>query len=307
MTERTYTEEIRRFNRHYANMLGKIDQRIYGKPYLLSEVRVIAELYEKKDATATEIREKLGIDRGYMSRMIQKFEEENIISKKQASTDKRQFLIQLTDYGEKVHQGLVDDANREVGNIIGALNAQQVDRLTSAMRTVESLLNFEQAEVPRVIIRPYQPGELGYVSYLHGALYSKTYQFGAIFEYYVMKGLAEFMMDSSGGELWIAEVDEEIAGAIAITRSSEDTAQLRWFVLDERFQGLGIGHKLMDFALAFCRTQHYRHVFLWTVSILETARHLYGKYGFTLTEQKANNDWTEDELLEERWDLELGS
>ncbi|MCP2034654.1 DNA-binding MarR family transcriptional regulator/GNAT superfamily N-acetyltransferase [Planomicrobium sp. HSC-17F08] len=298
-------EEIRRFNRHYANILGKIDQEIYHKPYPLSEARVLAELYGKTGITATEIREKLGIDRGYMSRIIQKFEDDKLIAKKQAPSDKRQHLLHLTNYGEKVHLALVDEANKEVAKMVGSLTSHQLDQLTSAMHTVEKLLTHEAAQAPRVRIRPFQPGELGYVSYLHGRLYKKTYGFSELFEYYVMKGLSEFLMDRQGGELWIAEVDGEIAGSIAIARVDGHTAQLRWFVLDDRFQGQGISKSLMDTALAFCQAQNYRHIFLWTVHILEAARHLYSKYGFECTEQKPNAEWTSQELIEERWDLEL--
>ena len=307
MADLTKIEEIRRFNRHYANILGKVDQKIYHKPYPLSEARVLAELYGKTGITATEIREKLGIDRGYMSRIVQKFEDDKLIAKKQAPSDKRQHLLHLTGYGENVHLGLVGEANKEVAKMIASLTPKQLEQLTGAMHTVEKLLNHEAPQAPRVHIRPFQPGELGYVSYLHGRLYKKTYGFSELFEYYVMKGLSEFLVNRQGGELWIAEVDGEIAGSIAIARAEGHTAQLRWFVIDEQFQGLGIGKSLMDTALAFCRTQNYRHVFLWTVNILEAARHLYGKYGFERTEQKPNAEWSEQELIEERWDLEMDS
>lgn len=126
-----------------------------------------------------------------------------------------------------------------------------------------------------------------------------------MFEYYVMKGLAEFLINSEGGELWIAEVDGKMAGSIAITKSKDQVSQLRWFILDERYHGLGIGKKLMDTAINYCKQQGYKHVFLWTVSVLGAARHLYQKYQFRLTEEKQNYEWTGSKLVEERWDLEL--
>ncbi|WP_084544146.1 GNAT family N-acetyltransferase [Paenisporosarcina indica] len=156
-----------------------------------------------------------------------------------------------------------------------------------------------------VTIRPFEAGDLGYVGHLHGTLYDKTYGFGPMFEYYVMKGLTEFMIDNDGGELWVAEVNGKVVGSIAITKSTDTEAQLRWFVLDEEFHGRGIGKKLMETALNFCAEQNYQHVFLWTVNILEVARHLYSKYNFTLTEEKPNDEWTGTTLLEERWDLDL--
>lgn len=171
------------------------------------------------------------------------------------------------------------------------------------METIEAI--FSHANQAEVAIRPFQPGDVGLVAHLHGRLYANTYQFGPIFEYYVMKGLTEFLLNNDGGELWVAEVNGKIVGSIAITKSTDTTAQLRWFVLDEQYHGLGIGKHLIETALHYCKVQKYQHVFLWTVSILEAARHLYQKYHFVKTEEKANDEWTGTTLMEERWDLEL--
>jgi len=164
----------------------------------------------------------------------------------------------------------------------------------------------ERTDLAEVTIRTFEPGDIGYVGHLHGQIYAKTYGFGRMFEYYVMKGLSEFMIHNDGGELWVAVVNGKVVGSIAITKSTDDKkAQLRWFVLDEEYHGRGIGKKLMETALSFCEEQNYKHVFLWTVNILETARHLYGKYNFRLTEEKPNEEWTGSLLIEERWDLTL--
>lgn len=297
-------EEIRKFNRFYANVLGKIDQEIYQQPYPLAEARVLSELHAQKGATASEIREKLGLDRGYISRMLQKFEDSELIFKQQSADDKRRILLGLTEKGEEIHQQLVKNANLGVSKMVAALSERDLLKLTAAMETIESLLQAQQ--VPdKIIIRPYGPGDAGYIAHLHGTLYGNTHQFSHDFEFYVVKGLAEFMADPSGGQLWIAEVNGVVAGSIAIAKAGDHTAQLRWFIMDEEFQGLGIGKILMETAIDFCREQGYQHVFLWTVNILEAARYLYSKYGFKLIEQKMNTDWTADELTEERWDLEL--
>lgn len=145
------------------------------------------------------------------------------------------------------------------------------------------------------------------MAYLHSTLYNKTYQFSDSFKYYVLKGLTEFMMNREGGELWKAEVSGETAGSIAITKASDNSAQLRWFALEERYQGVGIGKQLMDTAMEFSCTQQYQHVFLWTVNRLGAARVLYERYGFTLTEEKPNHEWADGEVVEERWDLDMAA
>lgn len=300
-----YVEKIRKFNRFYANVLGKIDQEIYNQPFPLTEARVITEINYRNGCNATEVREKLGIDRGYMSRIVQRFEEENIIIKKQSTEDKRQYSLFLTQYGKEVFNDLVENANNGVDKKIQNLSKKHLTELVQSMESIESIYSNENDSSLVVSIHPFQPGDIGYVAHLHGRLYAKTNKFGRIFEYYVMKGLTEFMIDTDGGELWVAEVNGEIVGSIAITKSSDNVAQLRWFVLNENFQGLGLGKKLMEHALNFCKAQNYQHVFLWTVSTLDTARYLYKKYNFRLTEEKPNEEWTGEQLIEERWDLDF--
>ncbi|MCM3168577.1 bifunctional helix-turn-helix transcriptional regulator/GNAT family N-acetyltransferase [Peribacillus frigoritolerans] len=305
MESNNYVEKIRKFNRYYANVLGKIDQEIYNQPFPLTEARVITEINYRNGCTATEVRENLGIDRGYMSRIVQRFEDENIIIKKQSTEDKRQYSLYLTEFGENIYKDLVENANRGVDKMIDNLSNGDLSKLVTSMERIESIYSEERSSHSEVLIRPFQPGDVGYVAYLHGNLYDKTYKFGQMFEYYVMKGLTEFMIDTDGGELWIAEVNGEIAGSIAITKFSDTVAQLKWFVLNENYQGMGIGKKLMETALNFSKEQNYQNVFLWTVSTLETARHLYKKYNFRLTEEKPNEEWTTTKLIEERWDLIL--
>ncbi|MFB7140219.1 GNAT family N-acetyltransferase [Gottfriedia sp. NPDC056225] len=300
-----YIEKIRKFNRHYANVLGKIDQEIYNHPFPLTEARIITEINENSGCTASDIIGKLGIDRGYLSRITQRFEDENIIEKIQSPEDKRQYSLHLTNKGKDIYCKLVEDANIGVEKMIKSFSHDQIKELVLSMETIESIFSLTNSNSTEVSVRPFIPGDVGYVAYIHGKIYSTTFQFGRVFEYYVMKGLSEFLMNSEGGELWVAEVNGEIVGSIAITKANESVAQLRWFVLDERFQGLGIGKKLIETALNFCKENQFEHVFLWTVSTLGAARYLYKKYGFTLTEEKPNFEWIGSELIEERWDLAL--
>ncbi|WP_419877134.1 bifunctional helix-turn-helix transcriptional regulator/GNAT family N-acetyltransferase [Brevibacillus centrosporus] len=300
-----YVEKIRKFNRYYANVLGKIDQEIYNPSFPLTEARVITEIHYSPGCTATEIREKLGVDRGYMSRILQRFEEEQLILKKQSLEDKRQYALFLTEKGTSVFEELVDRANRGVDKMIQNIPETDLTKLVSSMETIVTIYTKEQASPVTVTIRPFQPGDVGYVAFLHGRYYSQNYQFGKIFEYYVMKGLTEFLYDSEKGQLWIAEVNGQIAGSIAITKAEDTVAQLRWFILDEPFQGIALGKKLMETALRFCVEQNYKHVYLWTVSSLAAARSLYTKYQFVRTEEKPNDEWSGTQMIEERWDLDL--
>lgn len=150
-----------------------------------------------------------------------------------------------------------------------------------------------------------RPGDIGSLTYLHGTLYAKEYGWDHTFEAYVAGPLAEFAKSHSDRDrIWIVEKDGTIAGSIAIVEASRDEAQLRWFLLHPDLRGLGIGRKLMQDALQFCRDAGYRSVFLWTEARLEAAAALYRTYNFKLTEEKTHQLWG-TVVSEQRYDLKL--
>ncbi len=155
------------------------------------------------------------------------------------------------------------------------------------------------------LIRTYKPGETGLVSHLQMALYEKQYGFKPIFEYYLTAGMAEFLRGSEGSQLWVAESKGKIIGSIAVVKSEENEAHIRWFAVDDSLQGQGLGSRLIDTAMGFCQECGYRHITLWTIEMLKAARHLYIKHGFVLTEKKDNTQWTDHLLIEEKWECYL--
>lgn len=157
-----------------------------------------------------------------------------------------------------------------------------------------------------VIRSNLQPGDIGYVIYLHGTLYRKEYGWDYTFEGYVAEGLGEFVLsfDARKDCLWIAEMDGQIVGSIGIVGESSSQAQLRWFLVHPTMRGRGVGRDLLDKALQFCRERGLESVFLWTVSDLKVAAHLYESAGFHKTEQKTHQIWGKT-LTEERYDLSL--
>lgn len=154
-------------------------------------------------------------------------------------------------------------------------------------------------------IRTFLPGDASYISYLHMHLYGKNYHFNGIFEYYVMNSMTAFLKDSAGSQGWVAVADEKIIGSMAAVKINEESIQLRWFVVDEAYQAMRIGTTLFETALAFCKAEGYKHVFLWTINILEPARRMYAKYGFYRTEEVPNTEWANYPLVEEKWELQL--
>jgi len=154
-------------------------------------------------------------------------------------------------------------------------------------------------------IRQSEPGDAGYVAYMHGRYYWKHHGFHPGAEYYFIKYLADFVHDPAGGTLWIAEANESIVGSAAVVRVDDETAQFRWFLVDEKYQDMGIGSRLIKTALDFCREMHYRHIFLWTFKGLDPARHLYDKAGFVLAEEKLNHEWSSATIIEQKMELRM--
>jgi len=154
-------------------------------------------------------------------------------------------------------------------------------------------------------IRLSEPGDAGYVAYMQGRYYWKHHHFYPAAEYYFIGHLAEFVHDPAGSRLWIAEAEGAIVGSAAIIRVNNDTAQFRWFLVDENYRHRGIGRKLITTALEFCRESGYKHVFLWTFKGLDPARRIYDRAGFVLTEEKVNHEWSSTEIIEQKMDLTL--
>lgn len=154
-----------------------------------------------------------------------------------------------------------------------------------------------------LIIREYEPGDPSRVVYFYYKLYEKQYKFNGSVERYFMNGMVELFDNPADNQMWIVEKNEKIVGSIAVIKKGEHEAQLRWFGVDTSLQGMGIGNKLLDIAMEFCREHEYSHVILWTIDILQSARHLYAKYGFVLTDTKPNFEWADYKLLEEKWEF----
>ncbi len=169
-------------------------------------------------------------------------------------------------------------------------------------RFPEYLTNNSLLPVNISIRNDLKPGDIGYLTYLHGILYAQEYGWDYTFEAYVAAPLAEFAKTHTGRErIWIVESNGQVAGSVAIVQASLQAAQLRWMLLTPELRGRGLGRRLVESALAFCREQGYASVFLWTVSLLTVATRLYQSAGFQLTEQKTHHLWGA-ELTEQRYE-----
>jgi GNAT superfamily N-acetyltransferase len=166
-------------------------------------------------------------------------------------------------------------------------------------------MNRPSPDHPISIRHNLQPGDVGYITYMHGTLYAREKGWDHTFDAYVAIPLSEFARSQSSRErIWITEKEGRILGSVAIVKFSEGEAQLRWLLLDPSIRGQGIGRRLVGEALDFCREAGYSSVFLWTVNTLMAAINLYQSFGFRKTQEQTHELWG-DIVTEVKYELGL--
>ena len=296
--------EIRGFNRFYTSILGLLEQHILNSGYSLTEARVLFEISKTKHCTANKLCSELDIDRSYMSRIIKKFEEKGLITRQTSNLDSRNMEIQLTESGNETFYKLNERSNEQIDHLINKLNDQESEELINSMRMIKKYFLLATKNIK---IRSFQEKDIEYVIDRQLSLYETERQFTTtVWKKYLTQGVIDLVekFDANKDCLLILECDGNPAGCIAITHAMSDVAQLRYFFLEPELRGLGAGTKLLDQALSFCKEKEYSSVFLWTVSAQESARLLYKKAGFEITETCDNNEWG-TYVREEKWELTL--
>ncbi|MGD0515170.1 MAG: helix-turn-helix domain-containing GNAT family N-acetyltransferase [Terriglobales bacterium] len=297
---------VREFNRFYTRQIGVLREKPYKSPLSLTEVRVLYELAHRESSTATELCDDLGLDPGYLSRVLTGFDKRGWLKKKPCVADGRQSLLSLTPQGTKALAPLDTRSREEVGAILTRLSVVERERLIDAMNSIESLLGTESRKEPAYILRPHQPGDMGWVVHRHGVLYAQDCHYDERFEALVAEIVAKFIQnfDPKRERCWIAEKDGEIVGSVFLVKHSKTIAKLRLLLVERSARGLGIGKRLVSECLRFARQAGYKRITLWTQSSLHAARGIYENAGFRLVEKKKHHSWGQDQVAE-IWELKL--
>lgn len=297
---------VRAFNRFYTRRIGVLDEGLSGSPFPLTEARVLYELAHRPSTTATQLGRDLGIDAGYLSRILRAFEARGLLQRARSRRDGRQSELTLTAAGRTAFAPLDTRSQDDVRAMLEPLAGSDQERLVEAMRTIEQILDPGRARRPGYVLRPAQPGDMGAVVQLHGALYAQEYGWDERFEALVAGIVARFVerFDGKRERCWIAEVDGEVVGSVFLVRHSATVAQLRLLIVHPRARGLGIGERLVAECVRFARRAGYRRVRLWTNSVLLAARHIYEKAGFRLVRKERHRSFGHD-LIGETWELRL--
>ena len=301
-------EAARRFNRFYTRQIGVLHEGAYNSPFSLTEVRVLYELAHRDQPTATALGRDLGLDAGYLSRMLRGFERRGLVLKTRSPADGRQSHLSLTALGRKVFGPLNARSHDEVAAMLGGLSAAAQARVVGAMQTIERLLGDRAESLPPAscVLRPPLPGDLGWVVHRHGAVYAQEYGYNEQFEALVAEIVAHFVQryDAKRERCWIAQQGGEPVGSVFLVERSNTVAQLRLLLVEPTARGSGLGTRLVDECVRFARQAGYRKITLWTQSELRAARRLYQAAGFHVVRKQRNHSFGKD-LVSETWELEL--
>ena len=300
------TEAVRRFNRFYTKQIGVLQESLLDSGYSLTEVRVLYELAHSKQLTAKELGKELALDPGYLSRMLANFDKLKLVERTVSESDGRQTLLRLTRRGQAEVAQLEDGSRALVNEMLEKLAESEQKNLVRCMHSIESILTGGGDAAPAFILRPHQPGDMGWVVYRHAVLYGQDYGWNSEFESLVAEIVAKFIneFDSNRERCWIAERGTEIIGSVFLVKESDTVAKLRLLYVEPSARGLGVGARLVSECVNFARLVGYKKVTLWTHDIQHSARRIYERAGFKLVEEKPTHNFGHD-LTAQTWELDL--
>ena len=297
---------VRRFNRFYTKQIGLLHEGYLESSFSLAEARVLYELAHRDKPAATELAHELALDAGYLSRILRGFERRRLIRRTPSKADRRQSHLSLTERGRAAFAPLNVRSRADIGAMLDRLGPGEQRRLIEAMQTIEGFLGAPAESRAAYVLRPHQPGDMGWVVHRHGALYGQEYGWDEQFEALVAGVVAKFIQnfDPKRERCWIAEKDGEIVGSVFLVGASRTVAQLRLLLVEPKARGLGIGGHLVTECVRFARQVGYRKITLWTNSVLRAARRIYEAAGFRLVRKERHRSFGRD-LIGETWELSL--
>ena len=297
---------VRRFNRFYTQHLGVLAEGWLDSPFSLAEARVLYEIHLRRSATATDIGRALGLDAGYLSRILRRFQKLGLMRRQTSPSDGRQSFLSLTAQGRKAFAPLESRTKRDIDSMLKRLDPAERDRLISAMRDVEWMTSPEARTDRDIILREPRPGDLGWIVARHAELYAQEYGWAENFEGICAQIVADFAAnyDPNRERCWIAEMDGRNVGCVFLVKDAGTVARLRLLLVDPAARGRGLGQRLTDECIRFARASGYTGITLWTHSVLTAARHIYERAGFRLTSSESKKNFGKD-VVSEYWDLPL--
>jgi DNA-binding MarR family transcriptional regulator/GNAT superfamily N-acetyltransferase len=312
---RAAAARVRRFNRFYTRRLGLLDEGHLHSPYSLPEVRVLYEVAHRERPTAAAIAGALGVDAGYLSRLLRGLRHRGLLAARVVPHDRRQRVLTLTARGRRTFAGLDARATAEVGAMLEQLSPADRDRVVTSLEMVQTLLEPERNEpsgeatdsdAPKVALRAPAAGDLGWVVQRHGELYAQEYGWNEDFERLVARIVGDFASGEPGPRqrAWIATVDGRRAGCVFLVPGDAGVARLRLLLVEPWARGHGLGGLLVGTCIQAARRAGCHTLTLWTNDVLTAARRLYERAGFRLVKTERHRSFGKA-LTSQTWDLDL--
>jgi DNA-binding MarR family transcriptional regulator/GNAT superfamily N-acetyltransferase len=298
---------IRAFNRFYTRKIGVLDG-MASSPFSLAKARVLYELAHRQQPTATDICKDLGLDAGYMSRILRDFERRKLVRREQSKTDERERFLSLTTQGQKAFVPLDERSNRDIAAMLEELSLTERKQLVEAVQMVCRLLGGRAEPKTPYLLRQHEPGDMGWIVHRQAILYAEEYGWDGTYEGLAAEIVAQFIKnyDPKRERAWVAEKNGERVGAVFVVEESEEIAKLRLLHVEREARGLGIGMRLVEECIRFARQAGYQKMRLWTQSILHAARGIYKKTGFQIVHKQNHHSFGKD-LTAETWELNLST
>jgi DNA-binding MarR family transcriptional regulator/predicted N-acetyltransferase YhbS len=298
-------QAVRHFNRFYTQHIGALHEHLAKSEFSLTEVRVLHELFRGRAQTASVLGRALGLDSGYLSRLLTSFERRNLITRRPSDSDARQSLIALTDVGHAAYVPLDTAAIDEVSALLDGLSALSQERLIRAMRLIERLLGGK----PRhelITLREPRAGECAWLVHRQAEWFAAEYGWNRSFEGLLARVVADYTQrdDPLREMCTIADQDGMVVGSVCVVGVSTTVAGMRLLWVEPDVQRLGIGTQLVSECVRFARRAGYTKLTLTTASMLGEPRRLCERAGFRLAGTAAERRFGKD-LTVERWELDL--
>jgi len=298
--------QVRAFNRFCTQKIGVLNDGLLASPFTLTQARVLWELAHRSDLTAGALARALGLDPGYLSRVLTDFEQRGLLTRTTSTKDRRRSHLALTRKGARAFAPLDARSHDEAATLLAALTPDEQQRLLAALHSVRSLLGERGERKAPYLLRPHRAGDIGWVVSRHGALYAQEYGWDQTFEALVAEIAAKFLrdFDPRREHCWIAERDGVPVGSVFCVAQSKRVAKLRLLLVEPAARGLGLGAALVGECIRFARAAGYRTLTLWTNNVLRAARHIYEQFGFRLVKEEKHHSFGR-ELVGQYWELPL--
>jgi DNA-binding MarR family transcriptional regulator/GNAT superfamily N-acetyltransferase len=298
-------DEVRAFNRFYTRVLGLLRPDLAGSGFGLTEARVLFEVAHAETLEVSDLRRRLDLDAGYLSRMLSRLTAGDLVVRDQSAGDARRQVVRLTSQGKAAFADLDELQATAIDELLMPLDAQRRADLVSAMGRIRRTLG-DAPQPVGLVLRGPEPGDLGWIVERHGFRYATEYGWDSSFEALVARIVADFALGTDKREAArIAELDGERVGCVLCTAAeAPGIAQLRLLLVEPSARGSGVGTRLVEECLRFAKRSHYSRMMLWTNDVLSAARRIYERAGFKLDRSEPHHSFGHD-LIGEYWSRDL--